>query len=91
MDVVSASVTEVLKLQFFQYPAGGQLHWFQREVRLYVGKKRVSHLIYSISKQCPDMFMVSISSFKSSSIQGDFHFVNYGPIQSQIDDKPWQA
>ena len=31
--------------------------------------------------------MVSIASFKSSSIKPDVHFVNYGPIYFKIDDK----
>ena len=35
--------------------------------------------------------MVSGSSFKSSSIQRDVHFLNYGPISSQINDKPAYA
>ena len=35
----------------------------------------------------PHEFMVPVSSFKSSSIQHDVHFVNYCPIWSQIDDK----
>ena len=37
-------------------------------------------LINDHSKQFPDEFMVSISSFKSSSTQLDVHLVNYGPI-----------
>ena len=35
--------------------------------------------------------MVSITSFKSSSIQHDVHLVNYGPIYSQIDHKAGDA
>lgn len=31
--------------------------------------------------------MVSIASFKSSSLEHDVHFVNHGHIWSQIDDK----
>ena len=47
----------------------------------------ISHLIYYISKLVSNCFMVSIFSFKSSSIQHDGHLVNYGPIQSKIDNK----
>ena len=35
--------------------------------------------------------MVSVSSFKSSSIQHDVHFVNYGPVYFKIDDKAGYA
>ena len=31
--------------------------------------------------------MVSVASFKSSSIEHDVHFANYGPIYFKIDDK----
>ena len=34
-----------------------------------------SHLIYYFSEQFPNEFMVSIASFRSSSIQHDVHFV----------------
>ena len=40
----------------------------------------ISHLIYHLSKQFPDEFVVSIDDFKSSSIQCDVHLVNDGPI-----------
>ena len=36
-------------------------------------------------------FMVSVSSFKSSSIQHDVHFVDYGPSYFKIDDKVGRA
>lgn len=35
---------------------------------------------YYFSKHFPNEFIVSITNFKSSSIQTDAHFVNYGPI-----------
>ena len=35
--------------------------------------------------------MVSVTSFKSSSIQHDVHFVHYGPIYFKIDDKAGYA
>ena len=35
--------------------------------------------------------MVSVSSFKSSSVQHDVHFVNYGPSYFEIDDKAGDA
>ena len=38
------------------------------------------HLIYDLSNQFPGEFMVSVASFKSSSIQNDVHPVNYGAI-----------
>ena len=31
--------------------------------------------------------MVSVTYFKSSSIQHDVHFVNYGPVYFKIDNK----
>lgn len=46
--------------------------WFQKEVRLYVSlweNAPPSRLIYYLSKQFPNEFMVSLTSFKSSSIQ----------------------
>ena len=46
-----------------------------------------SDLIYELSKLIPNDFMVLVASFKSSSIQNDVHFINYGPIYSKIDDK----
>ena len=44
-------------------------------------------MIYSLSKQFPNDFMVSVTSFKSSSTQHDVHFVSYRPIQREIEDK----
>ena len=44
-------------------------------------------MIYDLSKQVPNVFMVSISSFKSSSRQHDVHFVIYDPILSKIEYK----
>ena len=35
--------------------------------------------------------MVSVSGFKSSSIQHDVHFVNYDPIYFKIDNKAGYA
>ena len=40
-----------------------------------------------LSKQYPNEFVVSIASFKSSSIQLDVHFVNYVPISFKLDNK----
>ena len=65
-----------LKQHSVYWPAGG-------EVRLYWGlweNDSTSHLIYCLSKLVPNDLMVFISSFKSSSVQHDVHFVNYGPI-----------
>lgn len=41
----------------------------------------------AFSKLFPNEFMVSISNFKSPSIQYNVQFVNYGLIQRKIDDK----
>lgn len=46
-----------------------------------------SHLIYIVSNYFPEAFMVSNASFNSPLIQHDAHFVSYGPICRQIDDK----
>lgn len=47
-----------------------------------------SHLMYYLSKQ----FLHGLSdSFKSSFMHNDVHLVNYGPIQSKIDDKAGNA
>ena len=46
-----------------------------------------SNLSYYLSKLVSHEFMVSVSRFKSSSIQHDVHFVNYGPIYLKIDNK----
>lgn len=43
-----------------------------------------SHLNYYLSKQFNE-FMVSVTSFKHSSIQHDVQFVNCGSIVSKID------
>ena len=43
-----------------------------------------SSLIYDLSKQFPNGFMVSISSFKSLSIQHDVQLANYGPIMVPV-------
>lgn len=40
-----------------------------------------------MSVKFPNEFMVSDTSLKSSSIQLDVYFVNYGSIYSQIDNK----
>ena len=45
-----------------------------------------SDLIYNLSQQFPFDFMFSVSSFKSSSMQHDVHFVNCGPIYDKVDD-----
>ena len=44
-------------------------------------------MIYELSELIPNDLMVSVSSFKSSSIQHDVHFLNYGPIYFKIDNK----
>ena len=64
-----------LNLHSFHWPAGAT-----RLVASLWKKELNSHLIYSLSKLVPKYFMVSVSSFKSSSIQHDVHLVNYGPI-----------
>lgn len=46
-----------------------------------------SHLIYYLHKLFPDVFVVSITSFKSSSMQHDVHFVIDGTILSKVVDK----
>ena len=69
-----------------QYESGiylqlqGKLYWLQKETQLYVSLR-------DLSNQFPNEFMVSATSFKSSSIQHDVHCVNYSPIQRDIDDK----
>lgn len=45
-----------------------------------------SFQIYNLSKDISNEFMVSIISFKFSSIQHVVPFVKYGPIKSKIDD-----
>lgn len=37
-------------------------------------------MTYYLGKHFPNEFIVSITNFRSSSIQTDVHFVNYGPI-----------
>ena len=72
-----------LKLAFFLIASRGRLLWLQKEVWLYRSlweNDPTSHLIYYLSKHCKHEFMVSVASFKSSSIQHDVHLVNYGPI-----------
>lgn len=44
------------------------------------------HLIYYLSKQFLNEFIVSNAGFKSSLMQRDVHFVNYGLISSKTDD-----
>lgn len=39
-----------------------------------------SHLTYYLSKQFPDVFMVSLTIFKSFLTQQDVYFENHGPI-----------
>lgn len=43
------------------------------------------HLIYHLNKKFSKEFMVSITSFKTSSIQHDDHFANYGPIDNKVE------
>ena len=72
-----------LKLAFFLTASRGRLLWLQKEVWLYRSlweNDPTSHFIYYLSKHCKLEFMVSIASFKSSSIQHDVHLVNYCPI-----------
>lgn len=45
-----------------------------------------SHLINYLSKQSPNVFMVSITSFKSSTIQPDVYLVHFSQIWSKVDD-----
>lgn len=66
-----------------------RLHWLHKEVWLYVSVWENDPT--SLSKQFPNEFMVSTTSFKSSSIQHDVHCVNYSPIQHDIDDKAGYA
>lgn len=51
--------------------------WFQKEVRLYVSLWKNGNI--SLCNSFSSEFMVSVSSFKSSSMQHDVHLVNYGP------------
>ena len=51
--------------------------WFHKGVRLYVSlweNEPTSHLIYDLSKQISDEFMVSIYSVKSSLLQHNLPF-----------------
>lgn len=50
-------------------------------------KRSACHLIYDISKLLASEFMVSITNFKSFSIQHDVHCANYSPTESKIDIK----
>ena len=71
------------KPAFYLMTIRGRLDWLQKEVWLYGSpweNDPTSLLIYYLSKLFPNEFMVSITSFMSSSIQPDVHFVNYGPI-----------
>lgn len=44
-------------------------------------------MTYNISNHFNEEFMISVTSFKSSSRQHDVHFGNEGLILSKIDDK----
>ena len=53
---------------------------------LYVKRtKSTPQLIYYLSKQFRNEFMVSVTNFKSS-IEHDVHLLNCGPITSKTDD-----
>lgn len=45
-----------------------------------------SHLIYYLSEQFPDAFMVTIVSLKSFSTQRDVHLMNDGPVKASDQD-----
>ena len=66
-----------------QSSSRGRLHRLQKEVWLNGSlweNDSNSHLIYYLNKHFTFEFMVLIASFKTSSIQHDFHCVNYGSI-----------
>ena len=62
------------------------LYWFQTEVQLYVSlweNGSTSHWLYYLSKRFSNEFLISFTSFKSSSLQTDIQFVNHGPIKGK--------
>lgn len=63
-----------LEHAFLLMACRGRLHWFQKDAP--------TLLIYYLSQQFPNVFMVSIACPKSSSSQHDVHFVHCCPIKS---------
>lgn len=62
-----------LNLHSFLWPAGGASPLVSN--RNLIENVPLSHLFYFLSKQSPDEFKVSVTSFKSSSTQDDVQFV----------------
>lgn len=65
----------------------GRRHGLPKDIRLYVSlweNDPASHLISHVSKQFPVEFMVTVPTFKSSSIQHDVHLVNYGKTDDKV-------
>ena len=59
------------------------LNWLQKEVSLYVSlwvSDSTSHLIYNLSNQFSESFMVSIPSFKSTLTQHHVRSLTEGPV-----------
>lgn len=46
-------------------------------------------LLHHLSKEFPNELMVTVPSFKSSSVQHDVYFVNSHPTQGKIDERMW--
>lgn len=61
--------------------SASNLYWFRKEVWLYVmlWENDPTLLIYYVCKRFPNEFMVSVTSFKTSSPKHDVHYVNNGP------------
>lgn len=49
--------------------------------------KKSSYLIYYLRIKFPNEFMVSIASLKSFSMEPDVHYIKYGPLDIETDDK----
>lgn len=49
-------------------------------------EEMTSHLIYYLSEQIPDAFMVTIVSLKSFTTQHDVHVMNDGPVKASDQD-----
>ena len=65
-------------------------YWLQKEVWLYVSiwkNDPTSQLIYDLTEQFLNEFIVSIAWLNASSKQPHTHFVNQGPVYSKVDDK----
>lgn len=70
---------------FFKTPSRGLFHWLQKVCfdRSLRENDSTFHLVYIVGKHFPEGFMLSIATYKPSSMQHNCNYINYGLTYSR--------